>query len=81
MMDIKLVEISDNNKLTKGYNKKKTKDLGVLKIEEEDVDELIEEIRKRDQFDEELDINNKETVTYTNEVEDTDWSILAHGLI
>ena len=80
MTDIKLVEISNNNKLAKRCNKKKAKYLGVLKIEEEDVDELIEEIRKRDQFDEELDINNKETVTYTNEVEDTDWSILAHGL-
>ena len=29
-------------------------------------------MRKRDQFDEELDIDNKETVTYTNEVEETD---------
>ena len=29
-------------------------------------------MRKRDQFDEELDINNKEIVTYTNEVGKTD---------
>ena len=34
MADIKLVEISDNNKLPKGCNKKRAKDLGVLRIKE-----------------------------------------------
>ena len=33
---------------------------------------MIVEIRRRDQFDDELDINNNETMTYTNEVEETD---------
>ena len=32
---------------------------------------MIVEIRRRDQFDDELDINNNETMTYTNEVEET----------
>ena len=49
-MDIKLVEISNNNKLPKEYNKKQTKDLGTLRIKEENIDELIEEIRRRDHF-------------------------------
>ena len=70
--DMKLVEISDNDKLPKGCNKKEAKDLGALKIKEEDIDELIEEIRRRYQFDEEFDINNNETRTYTNEVEEAD---------
>ena len=33
---------------------------------------MIVEIRRRDQFDDELDINNNERMTYTNEVEETD---------
>ena len=69
MVNIKLVDISDNNKLPKGYNKKKDKRFRSVKNKQEDIDELIEEIRKRDQFDEEFDINNNETMTYTNEVE------------
>ena len=48
MVDIKLEEISENNKLPKGCNKKKGKELGGLRIREEDIDELIEEIRRRD---------------------------------
>ena len=32
---------------------------------------MIEEIRRRDQFDEEFDINSNETMTYTNEVQET----------
>ena len=48
MVDINLVKISDNNKLPYGFNKKKVKDLGALRIKEEDIDELIEEIRRKD---------------------------------
>ena len=33
---------------------------------------MIEEIRRRDQFDEEFDINSNEPMTYTNEVEEID---------
>ena len=74
--DIKLVEISNNNKLPKGYNKKQTKDLGTLRIKEENIDELIEEIRRRDHFVKKIDIVNNETMTHTNEIEGTDWSLL-----
>ena len=72
MVNFTLVDILDYNKLPKGYNKKKVKDLGALRIKEEDIDDLIEEIRRSDHFDEEFDINNNETMTYTNEVENTD---------
>ena len=45
----------------------------MLRIKEEDIDELIEEVRRRDLFDEEFDINNiNETVTYTNELKEID---------
>ena len=71
MANIKLDNISENNKLPKGCNKKKRKELGALRIIKEDTDKLIEEIRRRDQFDEEFDINSNETMTYTNEVEVT----------
>ena len=72
MVDIKLENISENNKLAKGYNNKKGKQLEALRIRKEDIDELIGEIRRRDQFDEESDINSNETMTYTNEIEETD---------
>ena len=71
MANIKLDNISENNKLPKGCNKKKRKELGALRIIKEDTDKLIEEIRRRDQFDEEFDINSNKTMTYTNEVEET----------
>ena len=79
MVDVKLEEISGNNKLPKGCNKKKGKELGALRIWEENIDGLIEEIRRRDQFDEEFDINSNEPMTYTNEVEEIGWSLLTLG--
>ena len=50
-----------------------------MRITEEDIDELIEEIRRRDQFYEEFDIYSNETITYTNKVEETDGSLLTLG--
>ena len=72
MVDVKLVENLDNNKLPKGCNKKNSTDLGALRIKEDDIDELIEGMRRRYQFYEVFDINNNETMTYTNEIEETD---------
>ena len=40
---------------------------------------MIEEIRRRDQFDEEFDINSNETMTYTDELEKTYWSLPTLG--
>ena len=51
MVDIQLVVISEDNKLHKG-SLKKVKELGALIMVEEDIDELIKEIRRRDKFDE-----------------------------
>ena len=70
MADNKLDDFSENNRLPKGCNKIKGNELGALRIREEDIDKLIEEIRKRDQFDEEFDINSNEAMAYTNEVEE-----------
>ena len=67
-----LEEMSENNKLPKGCNNKKIKELEAIRIREEDIDELIEEIRRRDQFDEEFNTNSNQTITQTNEVEETD---------
>ena len=78
--EIKLDEISENNKVPKGCNKKKGKELGALRIKEENTDELIEEISRKNQFDEESDINSNEKITYTNEVDETDWIISTLGL-
>ena len=38
-------------------------------IVEEDIDELIKEIKRRDQFDEEFDINSNERMTCNKEIE------------
>ena len=73
MVDIELIMITKDNKLPKGYNKRKAEELGVVKIRKEDIDELLEEIRRRDQFGEEFDIDNDEKITDTNEVGEIDW--------
>ena len=39
---------------------------------EEDIDELIKEIRRRDKFDEEFNINSNERITCNNETETDD---------
>ena len=61
-----------DNKLLRGCNKRKTEELGALRIREEDIDELLEEIRRKYQFDEEIDIYNDEKITNTNEVDEMD---------
>ena len=50
--------ITKDNKLPKGYNKRKAEELWAVRMREEDIDELLEEIRRRDQFDENFDIGN-----------------------
>ena len=67
--DTPIMEIAEENKLPKECNKK-AKELGALRLVEEDIDEQIEEIRRRDQFDEDFDININKIMTYTNEVEE-----------
>ena len=72
MADIELIMTTKNNKLPKGCNKRKAEELGAVKIREEDIDQLLEEIRRRDQFDEEFDIDNDKKITNINEVNEID---------
>ena len=65
------MDISEDNKLHK-ESLKKVKALGALRMVEEDIDELIKEIRRRDKFDEEFNINSNERITYNNETETDD---------
>ena len=58
MADIKLIMLTKDNKLSKRCNKRKTEEFETVIIREEDIYELLEEMRKRDQFDEEFDIGN-----------------------
>ena len=63
-----------DNKLPKGCNKREAEELEVVIIREEDIDELLKEIRRRDQFDEEFNIDNDEKMTDTNKVDEIDGS-------
>ena len=73
MADIQLMDITEENKLPKGCNKtkskSKSKELGELSIVEEGIYELVKVIRRRDQFDEEFNININERMNYNNETE------------
>ena len=71
--DTQIMEIAEENKLPKECNKK-SKELGALRLVEEDIDEQIEEIRRRYQFDEAFDINSNERMTCNNESEVNDQS-------
>ena len=64
--------ITKDNKLLRGCNKRKTEELKALRIREEDIDELLKEIRRKYQFNEEIDIDNDEKITNTNEVDEMD---------
>ena len=72
MAEIELIMTTKDNKVPKGCNKSKAEELGVVRIREEDIDELLEEIESRDIFDEEFDIDNDEKITNTNEVDEID---------
>ena len=72
MAEIELIMTTKDNKVPKGCNKSKAEELGVVRIREEDIDELLEEIESRDIFDEEFNIDNDEKITNTNEVDKID---------
>ena len=48
--------ISDNNMLPNKCNKKQTKNQGAIKIDDDDVCGIIEEVYKRDKFEKEFNI-------------------------
>ena len=56
--NITTIKIDKNNKLPKRCNKKQVEELGALLIRNDDIDELLEEIFRRDKFDTEFAIED-----------------------
>ena len=51
-----MMKISEENMLPNKCNKKEATNQGAMKIDDEDVKEIIEEVYRRDKFDKEFDI-------------------------
>ena len=51
-----MMEISERNMLPKTCNRKEATNQGAMKIDDEDVKGIIEEVYRRDKFDKEFDI-------------------------
>ena len=58
LLNITRIKIDKNNKLPKRCNKKQVEALGALLIRNDDIDELLEEIFRRDKFDTEFAIED-----------------------
>ena len=54
LTNIILMKIDKNNKLPKRCNKKQTENSGALRIRNDDIDEILEEIFGRNKFDTEF---------------------------
>ena len=54
--DVTMMEISERNMLPKTCNRKEATNQGTMKIDDEDIKEIIEEVYRRDKFDKEFDI-------------------------
>ena len=54
--NITMIKIDKINILPKRYNKKEAKELGAIKMINDNIDELIEEIHRRDKLDTDFDI-------------------------
>ena len=53
---VMMMKISEENMLPNKYNRKEAKNQGVIKIDGEDIKEIIEEVYRRHKFDKEFDI-------------------------
>ena len=53
---LRMIRINENNKLSIKYNKKHAIDLGFVKIDDEDMNKIIEDVHRRDEFDKDFDI-------------------------
>ena len=53
---VTMMEISERNMLPKTCNRKEATNQGAMKIDDEDIKEIIEEVYRRDKFDKEFDI-------------------------
>ena len=56
MTDVTMMKISEENILPSKCNKKEATNQGTMKIDDEDMREIIEEVYRRDKFDKEFDI-------------------------
>ena len=56
MIGVTIMEISEKNILPKTCNRKEATNQGAMKIDDEDIKEIIEEVYRRDKFDKEFDI-------------------------
>ena len=54
--DVTMMKISERNILPRTCNMKEATNQGAMKIDDEDVKEIIEEVYRRDKFDKEFDI-------------------------
>ena len=53
---VTMMKISDENILPNKCNRKEATNQGAMKIDDEDIKEIIEEVYRRDKFDKEFDI-------------------------
>ena len=53
---LRIIRINEKNKLPIKYNDKNTTSLGAIEIDDEDMNEIIEEVRRRGKFDKEFHI-------------------------
>ena len=53
---VTMMKISENNMLPKTCNRKEATHQGAMKIDNEDIKEIIEEVYRRDKFDKKFDI-------------------------
>ena len=76
-VDLRMGIINETKKLPYKCNKKQLTRLGVIKIQKDDIDDMIEEVYRRDKFDRDFDItfiseydNNKDSSSSEGENED-----------
>ena len=56
MTSVTMIKISEENMLPSKCNKKEANNHGAMKIYDDDICEIIEEVYRRDKFDKEFDI-------------------------
>ena len=71
-VDIKIMKIIKVNNLPERYKNIKATELGLFRIVEESIYELIEDMRRRNWFNKEFNINSNERMTSNNEIEQND---------
>ena len=73
MKGVAMIKITEDNMIPSKCNKKEATNQGAMKIDDDDICEIIEEVYRRDKFDKEFDIGlifEYEYDEYTSENED-----------